>query len=157
MKGKQASMFMRVTQSDIVRTFALDIFSGLFICALLSPLVKKKRLKWVVHAKIVSMRGPAQDVTPAPALLCEGEVRIEVWGQDSEAGPVGFGSTVWQQCSQAATIRQPPMSAASRFSCFAATDLQSKSAAAPLALVLVLLVVLTLTIFVSRRPTHSCT
>lgn len=45
MKGKQASMFMRVTQSDIVRTFALDIFSGLFICALLPPLVKKKRLK----------------------------------------------------------------------------------------------------------------
>lgn len=69
MKGKQASMFMRVTQSDIVRTFALDIFSGLFICALLSPFLKKKRLKRVVRAKIVSMRGPSPRRHLCPSLL----------------------------------------------------------------------------------------
>lgn len=87
MKGKQASVFMRVTQSDFVRTFALDIFSGLFICALLSPLLKKKRLKRVVRAKIVSMRGPAQDITSAPALLCEGKVRMRGLGAGFRSWP----------------------------------------------------------------------
>lgn len=91
-------MFMQVTQSDIVRTFALDIFSGLFICALLSPLLKKKRLKQVVHAKIVSMRGPAQDITSAPALLCEGKVRIRGLGAGFRSWPRG----VWQYGLRAA-------------------------------------------------------
>lgn len=36
-------MFALVTQSDIIRTFVLDIFSGLFICMLLFPFTNRSR------------------------------------------------------------------------------------------------------------------
>lgn len=67
---------------------------------------------------------PKTSPLPQPSYV-KGKSGWEVWGQDSEVGPVGFRSAIWQQCSQAVTIRQPPVSAASRFSCFAATDIQS--------------------------------
>lgn len=68
MKQNQAVMFALVTQSDIIRTFILGIFSGFFIHTLLFPLPSQNRRAGEGEGTAAGARMQEEHPQAAPAL-----------------------------------------------------------------------------------------